>query len=248
MGAQQTRRLGKMHLARICTSSFRQDFFNLANCRSLTARGWSTCMQTPSPFCRALTNSSTFLMGPEWQQQRQLSHSQLPAVFGRPPCRHGRRSTKAQQTVVCRYMKPVHSNILVSTYVSSTGDLMRAATFSRLTGSMPDPADQRLELSSDSTSTASTSGRVEQAEVLEFPSRAESQSKQTKEPPLVRVRLSVHYRVHSRQMLCIGGSQFPFGWSFLSIAKVPMVWNDGDIWTAEVQCCLIVALLNCTLC
>jgi hypothetical protein len=23
----------------------------------------------------------------------------------------------------------------------------------------------------------------------------------------VRVRLSVHYRVHSRQMLCIGGSQ-----------------------------------------
>ena len=47
-------------------------------------------------------------------------------------------------------------------------------------------------------------------------------------------RLSVHYRVHSRQMLCIGGSQIPFGWSFLSIAKVPMTWSEGDIWTAQV--------------
>lgn len=50
----------------------------------------------------------------------------------------------------------------------------------------------------------------------------------------VRVRLSVHYRVHSRQMLCIGGSLIPFGWSFLSIAKVPMTWNSGDVWTCEV--------------
>ncbi|KAF6260169.1 hypothetical protein COO60DRAFT_1269621 [Scenedesmus sp. NREL 46B-D3] len=54
-----------------------------------------------------------------------------------------------------------------------------------------------------------------------------------KEKPLVRVQLSVHYRVHSRQMLCVGGSQIPFGWSFLSIAKVPMTWNQGDIWTCE---------------
>ena len=54
------------------------------------------------------------------------------------------------------------------------------------------------------------------------------------EPQLVRVRLCVNYRVHSRQMLCIGGSQIPFGWSFLSIAKVPMVWTEGDLWTAEV--------------
>ena len=45
----------------------------------------------------------------------------------------------------------------------------------------------------------------------------------------------MHYRVHSRQMLCIGGSQIPFGWSFLSIAKVPMTWSDGDIWTADVR-------------
>lgn len=55
------------------------------------------------------------------------------------------------------------------------------------------------------------------------------------EPQLVRVRLCVNYRVHSRQMLCIGGSQIPFGWSFLSIAKVPMVWTEGDLWTAEVS-------------
>ncbi len=48
-------------------------------------------------------------------------------------------------------------------------------------------------------------------------------------------RLSVHYRVHSRQMLCIGGSQIPFGWSFLSIAKVPMQWSEGDIWSTEVR-------------
>jgi len=45
----------------------------------------------------------------------------------------------------------------------------------------------------------------------------------------------VHYRVHSRQMLCIGGSQIPFGWSFLSIAKVPMTWSEGDVWTAEAR-------------
>ena len=41
-------------------------------------------------------------------------------------------------------------------------------------------------------------------------------------------------------MLCIGGSQIPFGWSFLSIAKVPMTWSDGDIWTAEARALLEV--------
>lgn len=50
----------------------------------------------------------------------------------------------------------------------------------------------------------------------------------------VRVLLSVPFRCHSLQMLCIGGSQFPFGWSFVSIAKLPMTWNPTDIWTAEV--------------
>lgn len=51
----------------------------------------------------------------------------------------------------------------------------------------------------------------------------------------MRVCLSVDFRVHSRQMLCVGGSAIPFGWSFLSIAKVPMSWNPEDIWTVEVE-------------
>ncbi len=59
-------------------------------------------------------------------------------------------------------------------------------------------------------------------------------SRQVESPVLVKVRFSVHYRVHSRQMLFVGGSEMPFGWSFLSIARVPMIWSPGDIWTAEV--------------
>ncbi len=69
---------------------------------------------------------------------------------------------------------------------------------------------------------------------IELPTRFELMQRPDKQKPLVRVRLSVHYRVHSRQILCIGGSQIPLGWSFLSIAKVPMTWNSGDIWTCEV--------------
>ena len=69
----------------------------------------------------------------------------------------------------------------------------------------------------------------------ERPTSFELAQRPDKQKPLVRVRLSVHYRVHSRQMLCIGGSQIPFGWSFLSIAKVPMTWNNGDTWTCEVR-------------
>lgn len=52
--------------------------------------------------------------------------------------------------------------------------------------------------------------------------------------PTVRVRLSVPFRVPRRQMLCVGGDKLPFGWSFMSIAHVPMTWNPGDIWTVEV--------------
>ena len=70
---------------------------------------------------------------------------------------------------------------------------------------------------------------------VEFPFREEALLETKRTPPLVRVRLAVEYRVHSRQMLCVGGSQIPFGWSFLSIAKVPMSWNPGDIWTVEVR-------------
>lgn len=51
--------------------------------------------------------------------------------------------------------------------------------------------------------------------------------------PSVRVRLSLHYRVHSRQILCVGGNELPLGWSFLSIARVPMRWTPGDVWVWE---------------
>eukprot|EP00798_Chlamydomonas_sp_ICE-L_P016677 gene16677-22936_t len=69
----------------------------------------------------------------------------------------------------------------------------------------------------------------------EVPTKFELSQRPDKGKPLVRVRLSVQYRVHSRQMLCIGGSQIPMGWSFLSISRVPMTWNTGDIWTVEVE-------------
>ncbi|KAG7667092.1 hypothetical protein NADE_003112 [Nannochloris sp. 'desiccata'] len=66
-----------------------------------------------------------------------------------------------------------------------------------------------------------------------FPGRDDPSTKRT--PPFVRVRLSVEFRVHSRQMLCVGGSAIPFGWSFLSIAKVPMSWQPTDIWQVDVE-------------
>ena len=99
-----------------------------------------------------------------------------------------------------------------------THDVSAAAQSSR--GEEADPSVWQ-----DSSSSASS---------LQFPGRREAEVVPQEEPPLVRVRLSVHYRVHDRQMLCIGGSQIPFGWSFLSIAKVPMTWTEGDLWTTEV--------------
>ena len=89
---------------------------------------------------------------------------------------------------------------------------------------------------------AALGSSAEEADPQSRPSEATSgvlSRRQPEEPaaeaPLVRVRLVVNYRVHSRQMLCIGGSQIPFGWSFLSIAKVPMVWTEGDLWVTEVR-------------
>lgn len=35
----------------------------------------------------------------------------------------------------------------------------------------------------------------------------------------------------------------PFGWSFLSIARVPMIWSPGDIWTAEVWLFVLAIML-----
>eukprot|EP00216_Chloropicon_sp_CCMP2111_P001608 CAMPEP_0198237888 /NCGR_PEP_ID=MMETSP1446-20131203/3655_1 /TAXON_ID=1461542 ORGANISM="Unidentified sp, Strain CCMP2111" /NCGR_SAMPLE_ID=MMETSP1446 /ASSEMBLY_ACC=CAM_ASM_001112 /LENGTH=285 /DNA_ID=CAMNT_0043920167 /DNA_START=274 /DNA_END=1131 /DNA_ORIENTATION=+ len=51
----------------------------------------------------------------------------------------------------------------------------------------------------------------------------------------VRVKFSVQYRCHSRQMLAIAGSMAPLGWSFLSIARNPLTWNKGDVWTVELN-------------
>ena len=36
-------------------------------------------------------------------------------------------------------------------------------------------------------------------------------------------------------MLCVGGSAIPLGWSFLSIAKVPMSWEPEDRWVVEFE-------------
>lgn len=64
----------------------------------------------------------------------------------------------------------------------------------------------------------------------------------TDDCPRVRVRLSVPFRVPKRQMLCVGGDKLPFGWSFMSIAHVPMTWNPGDIWSVEVRAKLLLSL------
>ncbi len=92
-------------------------------------------------------------------------------------------------------------------------------------------------LASDAAMPSQSNGRVYNDDgdyPTELPTKFELMQRPDKQKPLVRVRLSVHYRVHSRQILCVGGSQIPLGWSFLSIAKVPMTWNSGDIWTCEV--------------
>ena len=53
--------------------------------------------------------------------------------------------------------------------------------------------------------------------------------------PPVRVRFKLQYRCHSRQMLAIAGSMAPLGWSFLSIARNPLRWKEGDYWNIEVR-------------
>lgn len=85
-------------------------------------------------------------------------------------------------------------------------------------------------------SAPSTSGRPPtDVPYVQFPVRQNAEPSTGQRPHMVRVRLHVQYRVHSRQVLCIGGSQLPFGWSFLSIAKFPLAWNPGDMWSTEVS-------------
>jgi len=81
---------------------------------------------------------------------------------------------------------------------------------------------------------AAESGQEDEGDDLP-PSAYELMQQPNKDAQRVHVRLSVHYRVHSRQMLCVAGSKLPLGWSFISISKVPMTWNSGDVWTCEVE-------------
>lgn len=143
-----------------------------------------------------------------------MGHSQGVLRGSQPPC----RPFVDAATTIPRRLNGQPSR-------ASTFDLIPTITVSTL-GRSESPSD----------SAPSTSGRVPvEGAFIEFPAREPAEQSPRPQPPLVRVRLSVHYRVHSRQMLCIGGSQIPFGWSFLSIAKVPMAWSPGDVWTAEVS-------------
>eukprot|EP01023_Acetabularia_acetabulum_P003668 TRINITY_DN1151_c0_g1_i2.p1 TRINITY_DN1151_c0_g1~~TRINITY_DN1151_c0_g1_i2.p1 ORF type:complete len:446 (+),score=58.76 TRINITY_DN1151_c0_g1_i2:391-1728(+) len=78
--------------------------------------------------------------------------------------------------------------------------------------------------------------KLTQQQYLQFPNRTKEREaeKPKVEPRNILVRFMVNYRVHSRQLLCMGGSQLPFGWAFLSITKVPMTWNKEDNWTREL--------------
>lgn len=96
----------------------------------------------------------------------------------------------------------------------------------RLASAAPDQPEEA------STWPASRAGEISYG-TLRFEPYGGKQDKRT-----VLVRFSVPFRCHSRQMLCVGGSQYPFGWSFVSIAKAPMTWNPRDIWTAEVSLAL----------
>lgn len=80
------------------------------------------------------------------------------------------------------------------------------------------------------TSAAGGGGSQDNVPEIQKPETVENRTPQ----PMIKIRFCVPFRCHSRQMLCLGGSQFPFGWSFVSIAKLPMTWNPNDLWTAEV--------------
>lgn len=59
--------------------------------------------------------------------------------------------------------------------------------------------------------------------LLQLPPLEREWDRQEREkgPRLVRVQLNVHYRVHSRQMLCIGGSQVRCAHGFERRGKAP---------------------------
>ena len=65
----------------------------------------------------------------------------------------------------------------------------------------------------------------QQPPIVRLPER--ERSEREKKPKMVKVRLSVHYRVHSRQMLCIGGSQVSrrasaAWWLYVGLRSAPL--------------------------
>ena len=105
----------------------------------------------------------------------------------------------------------------------------------RIEASIPGPMYMSMEGGGDEK-------RMQQASLLfsKFPTRVGPASSSTSsiEPalPMVRVCLSVDYRVHSRQMLCVGGSAIPLGWSFLSGVN-PSSAEPGfdEMWDGKVE-------------
>lgn len=153
----------------------------------------------------------------------EASTSGLSAPHRPPPHQHHRPQAQAQQAVLCH-----HNRLLLTAQQQRSGR-------PRGKGGPLGCRAASLVINVLSAGGGAERFRDEDDFAPEVPTKFELAQRPDKQKPLVRVRLSVHYRVHSRQMLCIGGSQIPFGWSFLSIAKVPMAWNNGDVWTCEVE-------------
>ena len=129
------------------------------------------------------------------------------------------------------------SEVALRAYAASVGDRLGFDLVPHLASSIASLRQGPDNTNVPVLSSAGSNGGTRQAEssgraYLDFPTS--SGSPPAGQPPLIRIRLTVPYRVHSRQMLCIGGGQIPFGWSFLSIAKVPMSWTPEDVWVAEV--------------
>ena len=155
---------------------------------------------------------------------RASSLAQAPALIQGEPRAQQRSQARCKRSPACASL--LQDPSCCPTALRLGLDLL--PQFAAALGGLPEQVDRPT--ARGPSNPPETSGRS----YLEFPARPESSRDKAKDPKLVRVRVSVPYRVHSRQMLCIGGSQIPFGWSFLSIAKVPMTWTEGDIWQAEV--------------
>ena len=106
----------------------------------------------------------------------------------------------------------------------------------------PAPGNTRVPTTEPSSSSRGRRGAAAGARVrwCALPSNAPHVASRFRSLPLLcRVRLAVEYRVHSRQMICVGGSQIPFGWSFLSIAKVR---SRGGSFSARTCVCVCVCV------